>query len=392
MTMPQRPRAVAAVALLTLGLAACGGAADSSDEATADTLVQDALAQLPDDGDWVQVTVGDLAGSAEAAGHTISADDQMWHRMVVRGLPAQGVQEVDREDSDYAPVTVVIPGLLERAYQASEMTDVAAEIGWSPYDVQTVTALTGGSTGIEEFMVVTGDFPEDALSGQLTELSDGVWTLGEGEDVVPDLGEGITIFDAMGRPTRLAQDGDQIAVSLRTAPAQAWASGTQSSSAADRAELADPAAVLDEAGALSALLWKPRQFDGMTIALGLDDPSAEVDLDDREALLTDWLEQLSTQTFSSIALGLSAADGQATATIVYHFASPDAAEAAVPAIETLLAGSTFDESMEISSAVTVESVEAQDNLVVVTGTQPPGTSWTLLQSMITNGEPPFVRL
>lgn len=401
MTTPPRSRTFATVAVLVLTVAACGGGVDNSDgaaspetqETTApEAFVQESLAQLPGDGDWVQVTVGDLAGAAEAARSTISADDQLWRRMVVVGLPAQDINEVDREDLDYAPVTVVIPGLLERAYQVSEMTDVAAEIGWSPYDVQTVTALTGGSTGIEEFMVVTGDFPEDALSGQLTELSDGVWTLGEGEDVVPDLGEGITIFDAMGRPTRLAQDGDQIAVSLRTAPVQAWASGTPSSSAADRAELADPAAVLDEAGALSALLLKPRHFDGMTIALGLDDPGADVDLDAREALLLSWLEQLSTQTFSSLALGFGVVDGQPRATLVYHFATPEAAQRAVPTIETLLAGSTFDESMEISAALTVDSVDAQDNLVVVTGTQPPGTSWTLLQSWLSNGEPPFVRL
>lgn len=422
---PPRSRAVAAVALLVLGLAACGGEADGSHEAatpegqtaappesqtagppesqtagpqettehtTSEAFVQEALTQLPNENDWVQVTVGDLAGAAEAAGQTISADDQLWRRMVVGGLPAQDVAEVDREDLDHAPVTVVIPGLLEGAYQATELLDVTDEIGWSPYDVETVTALTGGPTGIEEFMVVTGDFPEDALSGHLAELSGGVWTLGEGEDMVPDFDEGAPIFDSTRRPTRLAQDGNQIAVGLRTEPVQAWASGPQTSSAGDRAELADPAAVLDEAGSLSALLLRPRPFDGMTIALGLDDPGAEVDPDERQARLSDWLEQLSTQTFGSLAVGFSVVEGQARATLVYHFATPEAAERAVPTIETLLAGSTFDESMEISSALTIDSVEARDNLVVVTGTQPPGTSWALLQSWLSNGEPPFVRL
>lgn len=409
MTILQRPGAVATTALLLLSLAACGGEADSSEEArpaedaqtttaqnaTVDTVtdpfVQDALAQLPNDSDWVQVTVGDLAGAAEAAGTTISPDDQTWHRMVLSGLPAQDLEDTDAVDADYAPVTIVTPGTLNRAYQVSQTLDVTAEIGWSPYDVQTVAALTGGSTGIEEFMVLTGDFPEDALSGHLTELSDGVWTLGEGEDMMSQLGEGSPIFDTMGRPTRLAQDGDQIAVGLRTAPVQAWANGS-ASSAADRAELADPAAVLDEADALSALLLKPRHFDGMGIALGLDDPSTMPDPDETQEALTTWLERLSTQTFTSLALGFSVVDGEATATLVYHFPSATAAEQAVPTIETLLAGSTFDEAMEISHALTVESVEAQDHLVVVTGTQPPGTSWNLLQSMITNGEPPFVRL
>lgn len=403
MTTLQRPGAVATTALLLLGLTACGGDADADGagesngpdataEEPAQTLVQDALAELPDDPAWVQVTVGDLAGAAEAAGTTISQEDQTWRLIVVDGLPRQLLGDTDPEDLEYAPATVVLPGLLERAYQVGEMVDVPDEIGWSPYDIRTVTSLTGGSTGIEEFMVVTGDFPEDALSGPLTEVSDGVWALGGGEALATGGAEGALVFDPMGRPARLAQIDDRIAVSLDTDPVTEWAGGAEST-AMDRAELAGPAAALDEAGALSALLSKPRQFDGMRFILGPEHPSDRPDPDQVEEQISGWLEQLSTQTFTSIALGFSVGDdGHPTATIAYHFPSASAAEEAVPTIETLLAGSTFDESREISDALTVESVQAQDSLVVVTVTQPPATSWTVLQTMIIDGEPPFVRL
>lgn len=378
-TTTQRGTRGAVLALTTALVATLAACSDGGEAAAEDGVITGLLAELPDDPQWTQVSAADLSGAVEAAGLEISAEDQKWLSVVVAGLPMEDVRDSAPEDRTHAPALVVLPQLVQTGLQRQVGEEA---LGWSLLDIEQVAFLTGGSTGVEEFAVVGGPFPEDALSGALTDIGDGVWTLGEGEDREISPGGDSGMLDQLGRPVRMAQDGDQIILAMRTDPVRDWASDEDRSSAAERPELAEPAAALDGAGAISAYFVRPQPFDPVGRALSPRSSPEEI-----AEFHATWQEQLIAEPFTSVALGF---DAEGTATIAYRFASADAASSAAPTIESLLEGTTFDGAQEISRSVTVESVEAQDNLVLVTATQPPGISWSHLQRMVVSGEPPFV--
>lgn len=392
-SMGPRGLAAALTISLAMGLGACGGGSDETRDAEQGTTsvtapadgftISSALAELPDDRQWQMVGIADLAGAVEATGLQTSPDDLTWHSAVVGGFPLEDPQDTPREELTYAPVLASVPQLLDRAIQSGAVGELPEALGWSPADTTQVAHLMGGSNKTTEFAVATGPFPQDALGG-LTDLGDGVWSLGDGEDgeLFPESES--RALDLIGRPVRLAQDGEQIAFSTATEPVRAWAGGQQTSTAADRPELAEPAEVLDEVGAISAVFTVPLH-DPIPQKLGLAASPEQV----RE-FHEIWQEQLIAAPFTSIAIGHGAQDGQGTVTIVYRFVAAEGAQDSAPAIEALLDGETFDGSRPVNTAVVVESVEVQDNLVIVTGTQPPGTSWTALHRMVMTGEPPFV--
>lgn len=366
----------ATIAAAIAGLTACS---DGDAAATEDGLITGLLSELPDDPQWQQVSAADLSGAVQASGLEISEDDQKWLTVVVAGLPLEDVRPSSSQDLTHAPALVALPQLVTTGLQRETGEDT---IGWSLLDIEQVAFSTGGSTGVEEFVVVGGGFGEDALSATLTDSGDGVWSLGEGEDMEFNPAGDSTVLDQLGRPVRMAQDGDQIVLGLRTALVRAWAADAERSSAAERPELAEPAAALDEAGVLSAYFVRPQPFDPVGRALGPQSSPEDI-----AQFHETWQEQLVAEPFTSIALGF---DADGTATIAYRFSSADAATSAAPTIEALMAGSTFDGSRDIAHGLVVEAVEAQDNLVLVTGTQPTGVSWTQLQQMVIRGEPPFV--
>lgn len=380
---------------VAVSLAACGGGADADADGTGDGeqgtatapadafTISSALAELPDDRQWQVVGVADLTGAVEATGLEVSPEDLTW-RSVVGGLPLEDPQDTTQEELTYAPVFVALPQLLDRAIQSTATGDLPETLGWSPLDTETFAYLVGGSTGTTEFIVAGGPFPEDSLTA-LTDLGDGVWSLGDGADGELSPGSESQALDAIGRPVRMAQDDDQIALSTATEPVLAWAGGQPTSTAADRPELAEPAEALDEASTMTALFTGARRFDPIRMGLRPStDPAA------LEEFVETWQSELIAHPFTTIAVGHGVADGQGTATIVYRFVAAEGADAAAPTIESLLQGETFDGSRSLSAALTVESVEVQDNLVIVTGTQPPATSWNVLHQMVMTGEPPFV--
>lgn len=383
-------RSVVAIAgALALTLTSCSGSADTDGQTSGSTsappeeaatgLILTGLTELPDDAGWQRVSVGDLAGAADAVGLEISAEDQQWRSAVVFGMP---LEDTPAEGLTHAPALVVLPQLIETGLQSTD-TELTQTLGWSLFDIESLATLTGGVTGTEEFVVVNGDFSAGALTG-LTDLGDGIWSLGAGEDGAFTFDSPSRVLDHIGRPVRLAQDGEQIALSTQTDAVRAWASTGPSATAADRPELAEPAAALDAAGALSALFVPVQRFNPALRVLGAPASPEQV-----RAFLERWQERLISQPFSSIAVGHSVEDGAATATIAYRFGSAQDAEAAAPTIESLLQGETFAGS-PIDEAFVVETVTIDGNLVVATGTPPPDTSWTVLSQMILSGEPPFI--
>lgn len=384
-----RAGTAALVAALSMTLAACNGStgSDAAQDSGAVIAPEDdgftvsaALADLPEDREWQTVGVVDLSAAAEATGVELSDDDLVWRSALVAGLPLEDLADTPREDLTYAPVLATSPQLLDRAVQSDFSGQLPETLGWSPLAVTSYAHLTGGATGTTEFVVVDGPFPEDALVG-LTDLGDGVWTLGEGDDGHMLMEPEARAVDALGRPVRMAQHGQQIAFSTVTATVRAWADST-GSSAADRPELAEPAAVLDEAGAITAFFTLAHPYNPIGLTLGPGASPEEI-----EEFHKTWEAQLVSAPFSSIAIGH---DAEGTATIVYRFVAAEGAQEAAPQIEALLAGDTFDGSRSLSEAVVVTSVEVQDNLVVVTGTQPEATGWSVLHQMVMMGEPPFV--
>lgn len=384
-----RAGTAALAALLSMTLAACSGSAGSDVERESEAVtaaegagftVSAALADLPEDRAWQTVGVVDLSAAAEATGVELSKEDLTWRSALFAGFPLEDLADTPREDLTYAPVFATAPQLLDRAIQSDVSGQLPESVGWSPLAVTSYAYQTGGSIGTTEFVVVDGPFPDDALVG-LTDLGDGVWTLGEGEDgQMLTEGEGMAI-DTLGRPVRMAQHDQQIAFSTVTAPVRAWADGG-GSTAADLPELAEPATVLDGAGAITAFFALPRPYDPIGLTVGPGSSPEEI-----EEFHETWEEQLVSAPFSSIAIGH---DGEGTATIVYRFVAAEGAEEAAPQIESLLAGDTFDGSRSLSEAIVVESVEVQDNLVVVTGTRPQAVGWSVLHQMVVVGEPPFV--
>lgn len=377
-----RRAAAAVTAALVAPLAACSGwdsdGVNTPTEADAG-LITSLLAELPDDPQWQRVSAADLSGAVEAAGLEMTEGDQQWLGVVVAGLPLEDVRETAPEERTGAPALVALPQLLHIGFQRGTGEET---IGWSMLAIEQVAFQAGGQTGIEEFAVVSGTFPEDALSGTLTDSGDGVWTLGEGEDMEMNPGGDSRVLDQIGRPVRMAQDGDQIALGVRTDAVRDWAAEGDGSSAAERPELAEPAAALDEAGALSAYFIRPQPFDPVGRALGPRSSPEEI-----AQFHATWQEQLVAEPFSTIALGF---DAEGTATIAYRFDTADAASSAAPTIEALFAGTTFDHR-DLSDFVTVESVQAQDNLVLVTATQPVGITWLHLQGLLDDDQPPFVQ-
>lgn len=366
--------AMVATGSLLATLAACGSDGEELSSGS-DFSVTAAIAELPTGalaGDWVYLSVGDVSGALEATGLDRSEDPRLWWTVLTSGaslnlmsrdasdgaVSTGGVPTDTDEtagasadegiagDAEFAPVLLVPPAMLSD--QMSLGPDQAiAEVGWAATDIDSYVTVYGPP---RDFTVVTGPFDEDTLAPGLIDLGEGVVSLGEGEDFESNLTDR-TSLSPIGRPTRIAQDGERIALSSSTDQVRAWLDGERD----EDPVLAVVTRALDEKNVLSAVVARPASGE---LAGG-----AQLSPEQIRELAE---EGLSTP-FDLVGLGWSATDeGEARVSVVYSYANEASAQQAAPELETLYReGASIRDRRPYSDVLELESVQVTENLVIV---------------------------
>ncbi|WP_340540634.1 hypothetical protein [Nocardioides sp. GXZ039] len=245
----QKTASVLATVVL-VATSGCSGDDDAPDARPTEFSIAGGLAELPaPEGDSaILVSVADLPAVARANGLDRPDDE----------VSAQWLAGMTGGDAD-AAAAVVLPG----GWDVVEPNDFTEATGFSWAEADRVAAY---SSPPRAFTVFSGHLAEGDFGSEVAELdgSDGVWTFGTGEDLAANP-DGDLRVDRLGRPVRLARDGDAVAVSLTTGAAEQWLSGD-----GERLE-EDPsfsamADALDDAGAMSAVLAAtPGGSDGQAV-------------------------------------------------------------------------------------------------------------------------------
>ncbi|MBV0895913.1 hypothetical protein [Microbacterium sp. NC79] len=248
-------------------------------------------------------------------------------------------------------------------------------LGWG---AQNVDRFVSYSALPVTFTVVAGDLPE--LPNTLNEVSDGIVTDLDGEDLAVDLTRVGDAIDRMGRPTRLAQEGNLIALSSKTDLAESWITGDGGTLADDPAMKAI-AEALDAYGALSAVISQPAVFSGQTI-LGPDATPAEA-----EAAFTEFDALVPPAPYDLVGLGWTVEDGSARWIATYHFLSEDGAKDGAQVLRAVWEqGATLSSKQRISTLATVSDVFVKDSTVAVVLTPTEGTPTSVLYQLLTRRE------
>ena len=341
-----------------------------------DYTVLGALAELPasTDTDGLMVQTGDLVAATELAGLERPSEPDIdavapWI-FPLTGLP--------RED-EFAPLFVP----LGQVFNYQSLRDIAefdAALGWSLVDAN---AFVEQSTPPESFAVITGDFDEGTLNPDLTEVADGVVSYGEGEDFDNNLTDPNPV-DRLGRPVRLAWDGDRIAASFSTPFVQQWLGGPDET-LADDAPLAAVATALDEADVVAAVLSRVEPgFD----QLGSGQPISSEVLAELQDVVQD---QVPLAPFDAVGFGWNAVDGEAAITVAYHFSSADEAADSVASLERLYReGLSLVTNQPISESVTIEDIAAAGDVVSVKLSLPDDSRPQVIYDMLLRRDLPFI--
>lgn len=208
-----------------------------------------ALEEVPDGGEaQFEVSTGDIAAVSEMFGlsrpDSVADVDAVLNDWILP-LTFPGQPEY-RELPVWLPLTE--PLLPMNVSLLGEFDEVA---GWSVADVDAYVHYLPPPPG--SLLATVGSFDDDALAG-LAEVAPGVATTREGDDFAVDPTQ-ISAFDQLGRPVRMARDGDRLAVSLATPMLEAWLAGS-TATLADDSRLAAVATALDDAGVLTAQLFR----------------------------------------------------------------------------------------------------------------------------------------
>lgn len=373
--MRARVTAAAVASALVLTLAACDGGSDSLGSGS-DYSVQGALTQLPPvEADApVMVQTGDLVAATEQAGlerpEELDGDALAAWIGALTGIPG---------DDGPVPVFVPVASLLN-IQRIRDHQEFADELGWSVLDVD---AFVEQSSPPETFTVVTGDIDDSSLSPDLPEIADGVVTAGEGEDFHSDLGD-ITVARPVGIPLRLAQQEQTIAAAPSTEAVAGWVDGLEET-LADHAGLSAVARALDGGGAISAVL-----VTGSSMAL-TDAVGGRLSPEQIEQLTSQVSPLLPTDPFDTVGIGWAASDGTSVITAAYHFASEEAAEAAVPIFENMFAeATTISDGRPLSTLLTLERAEHDGPVAVLTISPAADQPVATVLTMLSRGDLPFV--
>lgn len=363
-----RSRVMVMVCAVGLLAAACSGGDGDTLGAGDGYSVQGALAELPaeaGEGEVVVVTA-DLEAATDAA--QLERPDTPEGQAVIEWLaPMIGGPD------DGQPKRVFVPlGEVFNPSYLAHHEEFADELGWSATEVG---AFVEASAPPRMFAVVTGDFADDAPSGEPG--AEGIVTVGEGEDLAADL-EVRTAARPLGRPLHQVRKEERLAVTRSTEHATAWASGPEET-LADHEALAAAAGALDEAGVISAVLVAGRSVP-LQDALGLN--ASEGTLTELEE---EYRDLLPAAPFTAVGVGWSVdGEGAAEVTVAYVLPDEDAADQAVAALERQLEeGQSLRSRRPLNELITLRQATREGNIAVLTlgvseGSRP-GVVYQLLQ-------------
>jgi hypothetical protein len=316
--------------------------------------VADHLAALPayDGDEAVVVTYGDLARAAEIAGLERPTDVGDTDAIADYVLDLTGRR---REEGGPEPSVAALLPSVAQPDRVAELEGFVADVGWSVLDIDSYAER---DTPPQQVSVLEGDFDRGALEDALDDAGDGVLIAGDpsGEyridDVTPARPIGQTLWHALdGGRLVVTSDGDDVAATRE-------ADGGDGTLAED-ARLAPLAAALDAQDAYSAMLLADDALltDFADVILGADSP----------AEAREQLEDLPRcEGVNGAAVGV-AHDGEPLIVVALSFVNEQAAESGAGVVEDVLTGGEdFMTRRPWSEMLTVESVEADGSVVVVT--------------------------
>ena len=334
---------IAALVTAALGLSACVGADDRRETGA----IEAGLRQIPmsvvdrarDDFDTADVEIVDVASLAELRG------------LATPGTGRDGA-EVNRWIAELRGTFADGPEV-DAALWSDIFNQMARDGGTVALDEQfgldagAITAYSAMVQPPEPFVVLSGD---DSVASTLVDVGGGVLSTFEGDDgeVDPDQSNP---FDTSGRPTRVGQIDDAVALSGRTGDIEDWLG--EGESAADDPNLLEAARALDEHDVVSANLatgdfdFDVRDIVGFTAT------------DERmEEMLERVAPILLPVPFDAIGFGGTEIEGDVALVAVYVFADESDARDARGALEGLWStGETFAMSEPIGTVVDLVSVE-----------------------------------
>lgn len=330
--------------------AACTGTGNDAEQGDADGpssgveqggLVTSSLSELPQipaDG-FVQIAIADFAAGVEL--QRVESDPFI-DRLVAVTLPAP------RTEGGIG-FQFAMPELFQ--YAVRDEGEFESLVGF-PFDV------------IERYAEVTAP-PEKATvfvgpsgwSGTAEPHTDGLLTIGQGDDFAVELGVRHSL-DQLGRPVRLAEVDGRLASSLSTPVLLGWVDGT-GARYSDDDRLTPLAAELDKHEVISALLF-----------LGDFFAAPEFFPEDEEFPGLDEGIYIS-QPFVAVAIGNTVRDGRAIEVVSYRFLTDASAEAALPSIENAWTnGESIAVDLSVAEMTEFESIEQNGPVVTVVSVVP----------------------
>lgn len=321
--------------------------------------VGEALAELPasvgERGAKFTMLVGDLARATELGGLSRPedpADAGAW----VSGLNGGMV--------DGEPPPVYVP--LEVPLAPSTPAElVEKDLGWSIVDVDHFVSWTSWPLTTT---VVAGNIDDQTLAG-LPETR-GISSAGTGPDLTGDLQQASPVRP-QGNPLRMAVEDEWLIASPLTPVVKDWRNGSQRT-LADDPVLRDLAAVLDEAGAVSAMITSAK-----SVAHHLPP----------QAVLERIREQgIGFAKFDTYAIGWTVEGDQPGFVVAYHTTGDTAL--AVDQIAARWEGINY-RGRDMSAFVEVTDIVAAGDIVVVAGKPAPENGGEVLKLMSELPDLPF---
>ena len=352
-------RSLAVACIAAVAVTACtsesdgDGGGESGGEG--DRSLSSQLASLPaaEGDDVVIVTYADLARATEIGG--IERPDDLGDReAIVDYLMDIGGQR--REEGETPRVAALLPRAAQVERSASDLASFEEEVGWSILDVD---AFVERDTPPRRVSLLAGDFDRDQLDGALDDNGDEGWVLGDPEGGI-DV-QDVSVARPIGETLWMHLDGDRLAV--------AWEDGdigrVVEADGGDGTMAGDPglaalAAALDDRDVYSAMLAAKEE--------GLSAPFAERVLGESATPeRIEAMEGLPECTGMTAVATAVADDGEPLLVLAIAHTDEDAAEGNVDAVTTALTeGERSFQQGPWSDILTVESVEAEGTVVVVT--------------------------
>jgi hypothetical protein len=242
---------------------------------------------------------------------------------------------------------------------------VEEDLGWSIVDVDRFVSWTSRRVTTT---VVAGEFDGQTLAG-LPETR-GISSAGTGPDLTGDLQQASPVRP-QGIPVRMAVDDEWLIASPLTPVVKDWRNGSQPT-LADDPVLSDLAAVLDEAGAVSAMITSAK-----SVAHHLPP----------QAVLERIREQgIGFAEFDIYAIGWAVEGDQPRFVVAYHTTGDSA-----PAVDQIAArwlGINY-RGRDMSAFVEVTGIDDAGDIVVVTGKPAPEKGGEVLMNMSILPDLPF---